>query len=211
MLFHRIWQAQWVFLCAFGGLFIAMCLKESLITPIALSVCVASLFGFLVCFFTTLDPEVAPANTAQFNQSGEFIRTYKKKTQVSDKTWRDNSFISLGACMTTKMMTVRPITPNPKVREITYKVTVRTPMVVPILAASIRKIWRSKGTVQDNLDAFVRQQCYDFNEQHSVELGALYNPLDEKQQATFRQLLATFLTPRLAEANLTFADATFSC
>jgi hypothetical protein len=126
---------------------------------------------------------------------------------------RKNSKIVLGSTLNTDTMTVRLITANPKVREITYIVKMRfTSRLAAEAQHSLSKIWRkSATTVRENIDQFVRQLCYDFNEQHSIVLGKLYNPLDQTQQERFSVLLQAFLEPKLRAVELTFDSASFSC
>jgi hypothetical protein len=109
-------------------------------------------------------------------------------------------------------MIVRPITVNPKVREISYFVKVKFASNLAQATHTLSAIWRKSATnVQMNVDQFLRQLCYDFNEEHSAELGTFYNPLDPAQQDKFSTKLREFLEPKLAAVGLTFDSTAFSC
>ena len=106
---------------------------------------------------------------------------------------------------TSTEMYVKPISANPKVRELYYTVRFFTGQ----FAQTIANVWRAVGmpivnhpselqeALQKEFGRWLKFQLYEFNEAHSQELAELYNPLDQSQQYRFRKLLEAFLLPRM--------------
>lgn len=93
-------------------------------------------------------------------------------------------------------METRPITENPKVRNLRYMIsvvhneTVRHVRDLPkFLESYSMKGWGSAEKV-------VQYLCFEFNEQQSKEAAKFYNPLDENQQKGFEKLLRAFFVER---------------
>lgn len=102
---------------------------------------------------------------------------------------------------------VVPKVTNPKVREIEYYVRVRF-------------FRNSRQSVQKFFDffvgglewkSFVKRNLFDFNEKEPKKLGSKFlNPLDDKQQKQFKELMKTYLDPLLRKAGLEVEAASFS-
>lgn len=109
-------------------------------------------------------------------------------------------------------MAVTPITPNPKVRKLAYTVTVGT--AVPDAAFADFLTVFGVPSKYSPMDYQIRERVqfllYEFNEVHSKELAAFYNPLDPQQQQKFTELLRQYLAVELAKMGLTLESATFS-
>jgi hypothetical protein len=102
---------------------------------------------------------------------------------------------------------VKPISANPKVRELLYNIVFSTGEIVE----NIVRAWSSAGKprtdyslilqkeVRKHFDNWLKFQLYEFNETHSQELSTLYNPMDENQQNRFRKMIEDFLVPRMPE------------
>ena len=104
-------------------------------------------------------------------------------------------------------MRVAPITANPKVRDVIYQV-----VVAPIVTIEgVQQLVDQKLMDKQARDAFVRSLLYDFNNDHSTQIGELYNPCRAEQQDAFYQLVRGFLEPHLSPTGLKIVDASFSC
>jgi len=94
-------------------------------------------------------------------------------------------------------MHLRPITENPKVRDLFYNIVIeidKTPEQHLALMEFLSK-WRVRGVryVQDVLQ-FI---CYELNEEMSKELAKYYNPCDVEQQQKFKNIVVDFIRKRL--------------
>lgn len=87
-----------------------------------------------------------------------------------------------------------PITDNPKVRSLRYTIEIST-LGGP---SGFLELEKALGPIPDQFSAVkqietkLRYLQFEFNEKHSKELSAFYNPLDEGQQARFRVLVRDF-------------------
>jgi hypothetical protein len=212
VLFHKIYRVlQFALIASIVVLIAATTYNfRTLTVP---GVWVACFLGSLLTFaFYWMEGQWVPANSIVVSADGVIKHSFKKKTFVAERTLDNTSTIILGSILSTDEMRVQPITSNPKVRDITYRVKVQFTSRLVEAPHSLFAIWRkSATTVQENVDKFVRQLCYDFNEQYSIELGAFYNPLDQTQQEKFSAKLREFLEPKLANVELAFDSTAFSC
>ncbi len=98
---------------------------------------------------------------------------------------------------------VTPITDNPKARRISYTIPVDiTEPGVFFLAKPERWGVRSIKGVRTEVQKATEYWLYVFNNEHSKELAAFYNPLDDNQVAKFRELLGSWLDEKLAADGL---------
>ena len=108
---------------------------------------------------------------------------------------------------------VTPITENPKVREVSYTVNflVSNPdKYYSSFGAGTNFLWNEADkAVINEIFRMVRYQLYEFNDLHSGKLAEFYNPLDEKQQQEFEELLVGFLNEKLDDVGLKY-EASFS-
>ncbi len=104
-------------------------------------------------------------------------------------------------------MSVNPITDNPKVQKIEYRVT-----LTPRASFDSRQSYRAK-VLRDprfrTMDKLVAYHCYEWQYAHSKEIAGFYNPIDPEQQRKFKETLRSFLEPRLADTGLEFLNARF--
>lgn len=98
-------------------------------------------------------------------------------------------------------MHAQPITVNPKVRKIDY--TIETKLI------DMQKYYDFTKNEKHSSHLFVKENLYDFNEQHSKELAELFNPLKDDQQKKFAILVGSYLNPHLEKIGLGVAKATF--
>lgn len=105
-------------------------------------------------------------------------------------------------------METRPITANPKVRELTYSVVIRA--VGDLRGAKARLNLRNKWQ-NFSFEKWLRFQLYEFQEKRSVQLAEFYNPVSHEQQADFLSLVMTFLHAELDRAGFELMEARFSC
>ncbi len=114
-------------------------------------------------------------------------------------------------------VTVHPVTANPKVRDITCYLCLKVEaMTVENLNRVIRFVgfdhlgfaysWSESADLSD----VARSLLYDFAEAYSRDLGTLFNPLNEDQQARFKEWLTAFVNPKLAGSGLVVDSCSFS-
>lgn len=139
----------------------------------------------------------------QYSADGTIINKY----QCTPNTWWPDNINSVprGQLERSFAMRAHPITANPKVRNLAYQVDTRV--------VDFNKFYRGRAVSQvdagSELQHLTRKTLFEFNEQHSKELAAFYNPLDELQQARFGTLLTSFAQPILAEHGITIALTRF--
>lgn len=93
---------------------------------------------------------------------------------------------------------VKPITENPKVRDLTY--IVDSP-VCDQRAFGVALRDHNVGTSAAAVERFIRDrvrfELYEFNNAHSSQLGELYNPMDGDQTARLHITLEDVVAPKL--------------
>jgi len=104
-------------------------------------------------------------------------------------------------------MTARPITVNPKVREIHYSVSFFTKGSLQNVKNLLDKLSVSQRQSAGELIQF---HLFNFQEQFSKELAEFFNPLDEEQQRKLSVLVGAFLRPHLANSGITIQSVRFS-
>lgn len=110
---------------------------------------------------------------------------------------------SRGAWLTSH---VKPITVNPKVRDLAYTVTAHVCDDAAFGATlASRGVSGDASAVYALIQELVRFQLYEFNNAHSVALGELYNPIDAVQNRRLRTLLERAIGPNLAADGLCFS------
>jgi len=125
------------------------------------------------------------------------VKAQKKGAKIVSYAFEDHFFTSR----------LNPITPNPKVRHLTFNVHARMGGSTDRLL----RLWHflprpnSLGW-QDALES----ELYEFSEANSQELATFYNPLDKVQQDRFYALVARALGPFLAKSGLMLDGASFS-
>ena len=101
---------------------------------------------------------------------------------------------------------VSPITGNPKVREIICSVKIEPPTDI----AGLNQLKSVLGNNFPYSEALVASLLYDFCEEHSRQLGELFNPFRPEQQEKFKEMIKPWLAPKLEPLALRLADASFS-
>jgi len=122
-----------------------------------------------------------------------------------DQVWKNLVILANPGTSCHFSMGVTPITPNPKARNIVTNLHIKLKdglENLQLLRAKLGDDWYHWHTTVQSL-------LYDFHENHSIQLGALFNPLRPEQQATFRQLVDDFFGHRLAEMGLEVDEASF--
>jgi hypothetical protein len=122
-----------------------------------------------------------------------------------DPRLRDGRHVSFASFTEHFVMKLDPVTPNPKVRHLTYLVKLSgrgTPQ-------SAQEFYREFGTGHPTWRRFVQSLLYDFNEAHSKELAELFNPHEEEQQRRFKSLIRGFLDPKLEGRGLFLMESGF--
>ena len=104
-----------------------------------------------------------------------------------------------------KEMCIRPITPNPKVRELIYTVKL-TAMGTTEDALAVQRLIKTRGS----LKGWLKYHLYEFNEAMSSQLAQFYNPEDDTQQKQFEQMLAEYLSGVTRNSGVTFVSARFA-
>lgn len=126
--------------------------------------------------------------------------------------WRDevsdlleSTVLSYAAVPCTVTMSLQPITPNPKVRKLSYKVVAEA-AGTPEAALQVHELLGKWDSVDDCL----RYHLYNFQEQKSTALGQFFNPLDSEQQRNFAELVLDFLSPLLERTGVIVKTALFN-
>lgn len=102
-------------------------------------------------------------------------------------------------------MVARPITNNPKVRELCYFVR----LVSGGDIESCQKSWQH-GHWNGGDRANIETMLYDLNENRSSDLAQFWNPLRAEQQRAFQDLVGEVLAPSLEPLGLRVHEARFS-
>lgn len=186
--------------------------RENLVFPclsLPAGILCACLFAW-VCEVAIVDNIIAiPAQSVvvRINQASksELVATFPNECLIwkSDERMR-GQVVSYDQVRKEVSLSVSPITDNPKVRKISYKVQVRAlgkpESVIPHLEALQGK----------KLSEWVKYYLYEFNDKKSKELAQFYNPLDDSQQYRFKRLIRDFLEPHLKNAHISLYDTHFS-
>lgn len=126
-----------------------------------------------------------------------------------DKRFHDSSIFSYQEkVVVIPMIGPRSVTPNPKVRELTYSTTVKARGTPERCLAYIRRLQEIKR----GLEEWLKYWLYEFNEAKSQEIAGFYNPCDDQQQSSFEKLVKEFLGPHidLENTGLEFVSARFN-
>lgn len=158
-------------------------------------------FGMLLTF-EHLSPFVNAGSIIA--KDGHIVEVVAKRTRFWLRDIEDCKILSCAP--QTVEMSVSPITDNPKVRELHYRVRVG----IPTDSTKFQLFWDEVEVKSGGLQQWLRCQLYDLNEEKSKELAKLWNPLRLEQQYEFHDLVKGFLIPRLDKVGLTFGHASFS-
>lgn len=97
---------------------------------------------------------------------------------------------------------VKPITPNPKVRDLSYRIEVNVVDFGKLFQGEKPDhIWSSEEG-SEFIKRIIAYQLYEFNNTYSNQLTEFYNPLDNNQKARLEALLKEHVGPRLNEKGL---------
>jgi len=123
----------------------------------------------------------------------------------SSMCWRHECLVF--AESTTLEGAVQPITDNPKVRHLRYKVEVRIVDSV-LFARSLRlepgDTCPGVGPMRCQLENAVMYEVFEFNNANSRELANFYNPYDPNQTGELQKLLLQKLNPPLLAKGINF-------
>lgn len=103
-------------------------------------------------------------------------------------------------------MHIEPITANPKVRRLTYRLEYQI-VDQEKFDGWFLGINRSYAT---SFASAVKFHLFEFQERHSRELATFYNPEDAKQQSRFAGLIMDDVGPRLVDYGLIIKEARFN-
>lgn len=124
-----------------------------------------------------------------------------------DKRFHDSSIFSYQEkVVVIPMIGPRSVTPNPKVRELTYSTTVKARGTPERCLAYIRHLQEIKR----GLEEWLKYWLYEFNEAKSQEIAGFYNPCDDQQQSSFEKLVEGFLGPHLENTGIEFVSTRFN-
>jgi len=105
---------------------------------------------------------------------------------------------------------VSPITNNPKVRRLSYTVRVEIVDLHDYFnSIGLKPKHGTNSLFTENAVIFqrtVEYELYEFNNTHSKELAAFYNPLDRKQTADLAALLKQHINPKLVNSGLAIIE-----
>lgn len=105
-------------------------------------------------------------------------------------------------------MSTEPITSNPKLRRLNYKII----FGIEQTKVGLSKYWKKFGINYISSDIVNEVRCFlfDFNEERSRELAKFFNPLRKEQQEEFLNLVKDFISPKIQELGLEIQTASFS-
>jgi hypothetical protein len=143
-----------------------------------------------------------------------YCRSGERMPAVNDEL-APHKRIELGTYLLNTSRRFQPITPNPKVRNVGYEVSLafgETPESAQSFYS--RYGWVTSEQFGDGMPAQakldVQYQLYEFDEFHSIEVSRLWNPLEPTQQQEFESLVRNFLEPVMAPLGLRVDSAKFS-
>jgi hypothetical protein len=166
--------------------------------------------------------KVIPANCFVIDYRCTFDQGVKTYTKAEVLLWRKSwnrakeiYYIPLGIFQNSDMMfpkvKIRPITANPKVRDISFKVKLGFGGELNAEAIQRAIIYFGKiNPCEWKLDDAVKGLAYEFAEAKSKQISEFYNPLDSKQQKEFEDLAGSFLNEKLEKTSLIVYSAKFS-
>ncbi|MFH0815150.1 MAG: hypothetical protein V1902_03700 [Candidatus Falkowbacteria bacterium] len=190
--------------------------------------------GFMVCCLLTVALLFAPL-VVEFNGEGwqsdswqsdigratnpfaARLATLDEQGKVVDVNvplaWNYDNCVNYTASPKPISTVVKPITENPKVREVHYTVAFEEVDVKKFVEAVVAMAPYDGQMSHEQFEArylrLVKLVVYDFNDAHSKELSEFYNPLRTEQQAAFLDLLKKYLDPKLAEVGLAVKAVTW--
>lgn len=160
--------------------------------------------------------------TSAFSAVGYYSRVLRPKDVLIDKYNGNLEFVykkrrewksaligyvvaQRGSYDVEKNMSVSPVTDNPKVRKILYDVQLRARLSSEESFRQwfefLTKDRRIPITDLEYMWACIKKvleyELYEFQNARSKEIAELYNPLDQKQQQKFEELVISFLSPTL--------------
>lgn len=117
-------------------------------------------------------------------------------------------------------MNCRPITPNPKVRELAYTIRGHFLGSIEQLKDFLKEFgykheemglesWEKWQNLKKGVERFIKFHLYELNETLSTKLGEFYNPFNPQQQAEFKKLVLGFLAPKIENKGITITDISF--
>ncbi len=153
--------------------------------------------------------KVLPKESFLLGPDQEIRGMFPKKAQLWrwDSQLSGASVVSYAAEETKVFMEVKPITDNPKVRDVRYTVIVKA-FGTPEKVLAVQQ-WLAENNSHQNVKDFLEFWLYEFNEKHSQDLAVFYNPKDAKQQCLFFRLVAGFFKPHLKGSGVTLKSARF--
>lgn len=100
---------------------------------------------------------------------------------------------------------VKPITANPKVRDLAYTVRAHVCDDAAFSATlALHNVDEDASATYAFMHDKIRFELYEFNNANSIELGELYNPIDAVQNRRLRTALERAIGPSLAADGLCF-------
>jgi len=162
-----------------------------------------ALFLLAASIFTI---SIAPQTVLARPDSMEIVASFNSLTFLwrTDDRLKNVVQYSYKSIDTFTDMKLHPVTENPKVRDLTYNVMVKT-ADNPEGAVLYQRTTKGEPPQQ-----WVKRQLYEFNEQYSKKLAVFYNPLYDQQQREFDQLVREFLEPRCRAVGLRYDHAAFA-
>lgn len=170
-------------------------------------------FNGVCAFFVTLIfgplavENVLPGN-ALIQTDGTVVRLFNERTVIWEWEFGEEVRLVDYRKPLVVSMAVSPITENPKVRHLMYKVVVKMVLTPKAYAERFLAFEGSEGG--ETPGELLERVLYEFNERHSRELAVFYNPRDRLQQAEFGKLVREFLDPIFTARGMVVEEATFT-
>lgn len=121
--------------------------------------------------------------------------------------WQSKPWIGPSAKVT---MQLRPITANPKVRDLKYSVTFNANGNLERIQEQLKTIRDHPGGPFGSVNEFLEWVLYEFQEKNSIALSEFSNPADARQRGKFLTFTYNCLKPMLENTGINMSNAEFS-
>ena len=174
----------------------------------SIAICMALLFIPVAWLLGSIE-KVGPY-ALTLDSSGQIKEIFEKEIRFWSWDQRIKGLVSYGQRNFSCSMEVSPITENPKVRRLNYRVQLEASGTPDAFLQLKKFLANLKERGFENIENWIEFQLYEFQEKSSQELGKLYNPLKKAQQQTLLELLREFFQPLLKGTDITVSSTRFS-
>jgi hypothetical protein len=154
---------------------------------------------FLLAFFVT----EMPPNSALV-KDGKMVMKFEKRAEFWSGQFRklfgNARILTAGPVVIDLKMHLKPITDNPKVRDLWYILKVKWCRTPEDMLALEKLLEQRKESGISSIDTLLEYICYELHEAKSKEMAKFFNPRDSKQQKEFAGLVTEFFKGNIGES-----------